>query len=84
MAAHRAQPDDPDDGGRPDALAVSNLPASVSAAQIAQVYRDAGGSEGLFLRLEEGAAQRGRPPGSARGRRFWVCIGVLAHNVLSL
>ncbi len=84
LAAHCAQPDDPDDGGRPDALAVDQPArerqrgtdrAGVSATLAGRGPVPAPGA---------GAAQRGRPPGSPASGASGVASAVLAHNVLSL
>ncbi len=62
----------------------SNLPASVSAAQIAQVYRRRWRVEGLFLRLERVLHSEAGRLGRPRARFWGFASAVLAHNVLSL
>lgn len=62
----------------------SNLPPSVSAAQIAQVYRRRWRIEGLFLRLERVLHSEAGRLGRPRAALLGFAAAVLAHNVLSL
>lgn len=62
----------------------SNLPLSVSTAQIAQVYWRRWWIEGLFLRLERVLHIEAGPLGRPRAALLGFASAVLAHNVLSL
>ncbi len=62
----------------------SDLPARVSAAQIAQVYRGRWRIEGLFLRLERVLHSEAGRLGRPRAALLGFASAVLAHNVLSL
>ncbi|MEH3116489.1 MAG: IS4 family transposase [Methylorubrum populi] len=62
----------------------SNLPASVSAAQIAQVYRRRWRIEGLFLQMERVLHSEAGRLGRPRAALLGFAAAVLAHNVLSL
>jgi len=62
----------------------SDLPASISAAQIAQVYRRRWRIEGLFLRLERELHSEAGRLGRPRAALLGFAAAVLAHKVLSL
>jgi len=62
----------------------SNLPAPVSAAQIAQVYRDRWRIEGLFQRLEGVLHSEIPSLGHPRAALFGFGVALLAYNVLAL
>ena len=62
----------------------SDLPPSIGAAQIAQVYRRRWRIEGLFLRLERVLHSEAGRLGRPRAVLLGFASAVLAYNVLSL
>lgn len=62
----------------------SNLPAEVSAATIAQLYRKRWRIEGMFGRLESVMQSEIRTLGHPRAALLGFAVAVLAYNVLSV
>ncbi|MDP4022947.1 IS4 family transposase, partial [Methylobacterium sp. NEAU 140] len=62
----------------------SNLPATVTAAQIAQAYRDRWRIEGMFQRLEGVLRSEIPSLGHPRAALLGFSVALLAYNVLAL
>lgn len=62
----------------------SNLPATVSARQIADLYRDRWSIEGMFQRLESVLESEIKSLGSPNAALLGFASAVLAYNVLSV
>ncbi|CAM3384627.1 transposase [Methylobacterium mesophilicum] len=62
----------------------TNLPAQVSAAQIAQAYRDRWRIEGMFQRLERVLHSEITSLGHPRAALLGFGVALLAYNVLAL
>jgi IS4 transposase len=62
----------------------SNLPAEISAQQIAQLYRKRWRIEGMFQRLESVLQSEIRSLGHPRAALLGFAVAVLAYNVLSV
>lgn len=63
---------------------LSNLPAQVSALEIAALYRRRWSIEKMFQKLESVLRSEIRTLGYPRAALFSFCVAVLAYNVLSM
>jgi IS4 transposase len=63
---------------------LTNLPETVTAVQIAEVYRRRWTIESMFQKLESVLASEIRTLGYPRAALFSFCVAILAHNVLSM
>ena len=76
--------DEPTEDGDTVMRLWSNLPKTVSAAQIAQLYRKRWRIEHLFQRLESVLESEIRSLGHPRAALLGFAVAVLAYNVLNL
>ena len=76
--------DTPTDAGEQEIRLWSNLPQSVTAEQIADLYRKRWRIEGLFGRLESVLQSEIRSLGHPRAALLGFATAVLAYNVLAL
>ena len=63
---------------------LTNLPAELSALQIAALYRSRWTIENMFQKLEKVLASEIRTLGYPRAALFSFCVAVLGYNVLSM
>lgn len=63
---------------------LSNLPAEVSALQIAELYRRRWTIESMFQKLEKVLASEIETLGYPRAALFSFCVALLGYNVLSM
>ena len=76
--------DQPTDSGESVLWLWSNLPESISAEQIARLYRRRWSIEGMFGRLESVLNSEITTLGHPRAALLGFTVAVLAHNLLSL
>jgi IS4 transposase len=74
----------PTDDGDTTVSLLSNLPAAVTALEIAALYRRRWTIENMFQKLEAVLASEIRTLGYPRAALFSFCVAVLAYNVLSM
>lgn len=74
----------PNDSGDSTLMFWSNLPQSVSAQQIAELYRRRWSIEGMFLRLEAVLESEIETLGNPKAALLGFTTAVLAYNVLAL
>lgn len=78
------QLDQPTDSGEPVLWLWSNLPETISAEQIARLYRRRWSIEGVFGRLESVLNSEMATLGHPRAALLGFTVAVLAYNLLSL
>jgi IS4 transposase len=76
--------DEPTESGETTIGLWSNLPRTVSAAKITEIYRKRWRIEGMFQRLESVLQSEIRSFGHPRAALMGFAVAVLAYNVLSL
>jgi IS4 transposase len=80
----QVQLDKPTEDGDTVVNLLANLPADVTASQIAALYRRRWTIENMFQKLESVLASEVRTLGYPRAALFSFCVAVLAYNVLSM